>query len=277
MSTNANGDYDGELDCPDGQGCNSSDSSDEAEVPSEQPVKKRQKLGDVEYEIMLVTGDLCVPSETGARYITQKHPSRVDASTPFVVGHRKKNPWWLTFSVLNDGQYCNICGKSVSTGRNGSPTTLRRHFFRQHRTIYMKLCPMFGDDGSEPASARNNAVKTNAAKAAVKNEHNVVGNPPCLHQSGTETTAATTAQAPIGSYAPVEHQVTVTYGTAEKGMVMRKWLDDHALPQSVGDVLAEVGARCVDDVRMVILECPELVSGLAPLDRVKLQKACVKH
>jgi hypothetical protein len=37
---------------------------------------------------------------------------------------------------------------------------------------------------------------------------------------------------------------------------------------------------CVDDVRMVVLSCPGIVSGLAlaPLDRIKLQKACaVQH
>jgi hypothetical protein len=79
-----------------------------------------------------------------------------------------------------------------------------------------------------------------------------------------------TTTAPIG-LPPVE--VTVTYGTPEEGIGMRKWLDDHALPQSVGDALVQVGARCVDDVRIVILDCPELVSGLAPLDRFKLQKA----
>jgi hypothetical protein len=55
--------------------------------------------------------------------------------------------------------------------------------------------------------------------------------------------------------------------------VMRKWLDEHSLPHTVGDALVELDARSVDDVRLVIQECPELVSAIAPLDRVKLQKA----
>jgi hypothetical protein len=67
--------------------------------------------------------------------------------------------------------------------------------------------------------------------------------------------------------------VEVTYRTPEEGMDMRKWHDEHSLPHTVGDALVELGARCVDDVKMVIQECPELVSGVAPLDRVKLEKA----
>jgi hypothetical protein len=67
--------------------------------------------------------------------------------------------------------------------------------------------------------------------------------------------------------------VEVTYGTHEEGIIMRKWLDEHSLPQSVGDAMVVLGARCVNDIVMLIQECPELLSGLAPLDLVKLKKA----
>jgi hypothetical protein len=67
--------------------------------------------------------------------------------------------------------------------------------------------------------------------------------------------------------------VEVTYGTHEEDVEMRKWLDEHSLPQTVGDALVKVGARCVKDIRILIQECPELLSGLAPLDLVKLKKA----
>jgi hypothetical protein len=70
--------------------------------------------------------------------------------------------------------------------------------------------------------------------------------------------------------------VEVTYGTHEEDILMRKWLDEHKLPPTVGYALAELGARCVNDIRMLIQECPELLSGLAPLDCVKLKKAVNK-
>jgi hypothetical protein len=65
----------------------------------------------------------------------------------------------------------------------------------------------------------------------------------------------------------------VTYGTHEEDILMRKWLDEHKLLQAVGDTLVELGAHCINDIRMLVQECPELLSGLAPLDRVKLKKA----
>jgi hypothetical protein len=67
--------------------------------------------------------------------------------------------------------------------------------------------------------------------------------------------------------------VEVRYGTREEEIIMRKWLDEHSLPQTVGDALAELGARCVNDIRILIQECPEHLSALAPLDRLKLKKA----
>jgi hypothetical protein len=81
------------------------------------------------------------------------------------------------------------------------------------------------------------------------------------HRKRTETTKA--------QISPVE----VTYGTHEEAIIMRKWLDEHSLPQTVGDALVELGARCVDDIRMLVKEGPELLSGLAPLDCLKLKKA----
>jgi hypothetical protein len=55
--------------------------------------------------------------------------------------------------------------------------------------------------------------------------------------------------------------VEVTHGTPAEGIATRKWLDEHSLPQNVGDTLVELDAQCVDDVRMVIQECPAQVSG----------------
>ncbi len=54
---------------------------------------------------------------------------------------------------------------------------------------------------------------------------------------------------------------------------MRQWLDDHSLPQSVADALLTLGVRSIEDVRMFVRECPERLSGLAPLDQVKLKKS----
>jgi hypothetical protein len=67
--------------------------------------------------------------------------------------------------------------------------------------------------------------------------------------------------------------VEVTDGTNEEENEMRKWLDEHKLPQSVGDAIGVLGARCVGDIRMIIQEYPALLSGLADLDREKLKKA----
>lgn len=69
---------------------------------------------------------------------------------------------------------------------------------------------------------------------------------------------------------------TPLYGNANDETCMRRWLDEHNLPQSVGDfLLDDIGARRIDDVVMVVEECEsaELLARLKPLDRIKLKKA----
>jgi len=63
------------------------------------------------------------------------------------------------------------------------------------------------------------------------------------------------------------------YEEAEDERHLRKWLNDHRLPQSVADKLVEVGARDVEDVAMIIGQCKECLQDLKPLDLHKLKKA----
>lgn len=67
--------------------------------------------------------------------------------------------------------------------------------------------------------------------------------------------------------------VDETYGIHEEDILMRTWLDEHKLLQTVGDALVELGAHCVNDIRMLVQEFPEHLSGLTLLDRSKLKKA----
>lgn len=67
--------------------------------------------------------------------------------------------------------------------------------------------------------------------------------------------------------------VEITYGARDEEIRMGKWLNVHLLPQTVADALLELGARCIEDVKMLVQECPDLLSQFAPLDRVKLKKA----
>jgi len=63
------------------------------------------------------------------------------------------------------------------------------------------------------------------------------------------------------------------YGEPEGERQLRRWLNDHRLPQSVGDTLVEVGARDVEDVAMIMDQCKESLQDLKPLDLHKLKKA----
>jgi hypothetical protein len=74
-----------------------------------------------------------------------------------------------------------------------------------------------------------------------------------------------------------EKSTTTLYGNEHEETGMRRWLNEHNLPQSVADfLLNDLGARTIADVVMVVEECesePELLAGLKPLDRIKLKKA----
>jgi hypothetical protein len=50
-------------------------------------------------------------------------------------------------------------------------------------------------------------------------------------------------------------------------------LNEHKLPQSVGDELIRIGARDVDDVIMSFEECADELKHLKRLDQIKLKKA----
>jgi len=63
------------------------------------------------------------------------------------------------------------------------------------------------------------------------------------------------------------------YGEAEDERQLRRWLNDHKLPQSVGDKLVEVGARNIDDVGMIMDQGKEYLKNIKPLDLIKLKKA----
>lgn len=64
-----------------------------------------------------------------------------------------------------------------------------------------------------------------------------------------------------------------TYGTAEDEREMRRWLDEHRLPQTMADILRQLGARDVADIIYLVETCPDLLADIPPLDRVKLTKA----
>jgi len=66
---------------------------------------------------------------------------------------------------------------------------------------------------------------------------------------------------------------TQLYGESDEERKLRRWLNDHRLPQSVGDKLVEVGARDVKDVAMIMDQCKEYLQGLKRLDLIKLKKA----
>lgn len=63
------------------------------------------------------------------------------------------------------------------------------------------------------------------------------------------------------------------YGSLHDEVHMRRWLNSQQLPQSVGDVLLELGARSVDDVSLLVKSQPTSLNKLAVLDLVKLHRA----
>jgi hypothetical protein len=68
-------------------------------------------------------------------------------------------------------------------------------------------------------------------------------------------------------------EIETTYEKAEDERNMRTWLDQYKLPQSTADILLEQGARCIEDIILIVQEGPELLEDIPPLDRLKLKKA----
>ena len=65
------------------------------------------------------------------------------------------------------------------------------------------------------------------------------------------------------------------YGDSDHRRDFRDWFSENRLPQSLHDMLEEIGVRDVEDLAMVLKDCPELLEDfdLAPLDLMKLRKA----
>ena len=75
----------------------------------------------------------------------------------------------------------------------------------------------------------------------------------------------------------ISPKLLVTYGTAAEESTMRSWLDTHALPLNVGDLLVASGIRTMNDVRMLLTlgdsEMNDTIFALPKLDRIKLSNA----
>ena len=68
-------------------------------------------------------------------------------------------------------------------------------------------------------------------------------------------------------------EIETSYGKPEDERDMRIWLDNHHLPQTTADAMLELGARCIEDVCMLVQEDPKLLGYLPVLDQMKLRKA----
>jgi hypothetical protein len=66
------------------------------------------------------------------------------------------------------------------------------------------------------------------------------------------------------------------YGSEQEEIRMRRWLNEHKLPQMVGDVLVSHGARNIADVELLVKSQSHLVESLASLDLWKLEQAISK-
>jgi hypothetical protein len=127
---------------------------------------------------------------------------------------------------------------------------------------------------ASPAVGGGTATIDTSTAAARSDESIVVWTSESLY-SQQDSTAAGAANK---SSTTTTTTTTTLYGNENDETCMRRWLNEHNLPQSVGDfLLNEIGARRIDDVVMVVEECessePELLVGLKPLDRIKLKKA----
>ena len=75
----------------------------------------------------------------------------------------------------------------------------------------------------------------------------------------------------------ISPKLLVTYGTAAEESTMRSWLDTHALPLNVGDLLVASGIRTMNDVRMLLTlgdsEMNDTIFALPKLDRIKFSNA----
>jgi hypothetical protein len=71
--------------------------------------------------------------------------------------------------------------------------------------------------------------------------------------------------------------IEVSYGTKDEEYRLRKWLDDNLLPQSMTEGLAVLGARSIEDVRMLVQELPEALSEFSLLDQMKVKKATTRY
>ena len=76
-----------------------------------------------------------------------------------------------------------------------------------------------------------------------------------------------------GNVSSMQADPLTKYGEPRGVLLMREWLNDNKLPGSLCDKLVSIGARCIDDVSMVMESCPEELGDIAPLDKVKLEKA----
>ena len=54
---------------------------------------------------------------------------------------------------------------------------------------------------------------------------------------------------------------------------LQLWLTNHSLGATVEEQLRDLGASTVADVKMIVLECEDLLDSFAKLDRFKLKKA----
>ncbi len=63
------------------------------------------------------------------------------------------------------------------------------------------------------------------------------------------------------------------YGSREEELYMRRWLNEHKLPQMVGDLLLNHGARNIADAGLLIKFQPHLLESVAALDLWKLEQA----
>ena len=72
---------------------------------------------------------------------------------------------------------------------------------------------------------------------------------------------------------PSKGRKSSLYGTGDNEKEMRRWLNDNRLPQSVGDLMVDLGAREIGDIPLIMSEFESDLQVLKPLDAIKLKKA----
>jgi hypothetical protein len=63
------------------------------------------------------------------------------------------------------------------------------------------------------------------------------------------------------------------YGKLKDEKTMREWLLTSQIPKATADKLVQHGARCIADVKTLVVECPSVLDDFPTLDRWKLKKA----